>query len=965
MLYQHVLAACLVARHAIAPFYERLVVEKDEDIEVACTGTRHYLQVKAVEGLVFSHLYGMLLRMHDARRRHLAGERAGDCKLYLVSGGTLGPELAQQRLDAIVLEKVRTLAREGALDEAALVETWRAIEFVTPGSQLPALASTRVLAGVVPQLAYLVEIVLKVTRLASAPVASAYALVTSMYAIAADSLGGFTARIVQASDTPRLIEVVRRQVEPLPELPVHFVPLPLGASTFVPGQHCVLLGDSGTGKSSQLSYIASSRTTPTVYLRPVGALSDEIVDQLRSALEALGVDLAHLGSSTAAVPAHETAAQLVRALPATTLVFVDDVHLLSESPAVRELLRHAVRRRDLCLAVVGQAARPDGSPTSSWIQTFVGAPLRSKDVPGWGFTETSSYLHLEGIAADPVLAEHVRRLCGGSPIAVVALVALCIERFGGDMERTLVDLARTGTDPSVHGIVTRRFQRLPRAARRVAATMAVTEWPNATAADLEPLLEPGEARAGFEHLREQRILTRVAGDRLELPETYAAVAASLAGDDFADIEALHAEAADTLERRFRATNSLGLAIPTLRNRALAGDISGAVQAVTGGGGGELWAERLQRRGIGTPLARLIDSLLLPRASGEDKFWLLDVLVFLNINEDLRRDIQELWRDYQSAFASLEDPSRTAEISFALKSMHYHAKTKDVAAIDTAWRQAQGRVESPMEAGIVANMYATALWQSGEFDQAWIFARRAVDAASMVLQLDFRLLWSQDDPSSALRDSDADDVARLADNIELLGQILESQRDNPIPMYLRAASLFQLVGADKAKMKAWYLMQLNCARDPAQRAAVHRDLAGLLDEIRRSRAASQLLDVTAALIALDRIMDRGDEADELLQSLDDRAALVEKVEWASGIMKTPLRSDRVAAFIEHLFTKPERLRPNQAKGTRKPTATRSVTKPKPARTELAKPKTTKSTKTTPAKPSLGTPKPAKPRRGRTR
>jgi hypothetical protein len=38
--------------------------------------------------------------------------------------------------------------------------------------------------------------------------------------------------------------------------------------------------------------------------------------------------------------------------------------------------------------------------------------------------------------------------------------------------------------------------------------------------------------------------------------------------------------------------------PMLRNRALAGDISGSVEAVTGGG--ELWAERLQRRGIGTP-----------------------------------------------------------------------------------------------------------------------------------------------------------------------------------------------------------------------------------------------------------------------------------------------------------------------------------------------------------------------------
>jgi AAA domain-containing protein len=372
MLYQHVLAACFVARHAVAPFYERLVVEKDEDIEVACTGSRHYLQVKAVEGLVFSHLHGMLLRMHGARMRHLAGERAGDCKLYLVSGGTLGPELAHQRLDAVVLKKARALARKNSLDKAALVETWRAIEFVTPGSQLPDLGSTRVLAGVVPQLAYLVEIVANVTRLASAEVASAYALATSMHALAADSLEGFTARIVQASDTSRLIEVIRRQVEPLPELPAHFVPLPLAASTFVPGQHCVLLGDSGSGKSSQLAYIASSRTTPTVYLRPVGALPDEIVDQLRSALEALGVDLGHLGSSTAAVPAHEIAAQLVRALPATTLVLVDDVHLLSESPAIREFLRPAARRRDLCLALVGQAGRPDGSPTSSWIQALVG-----------------------------------------------------------------------------------------------------------------------------------------------------------------------------------------------------------------------------------------------------------------------------------------------------------------------------------------------------------------------------------------------------------------------------------------------------------------------------------------------------------------------------------------------------------------------------------------------------------------
>ncbi len=906
MLYQHVLAACLVARHAVAPFYKRLVVEKDEDIEVVCEGTRHYLQVKAVENLVFSKLYGMLSRMHTARTKHLEGQRSGACKFYLVSGGTLGPELADQRVDAGVLDKVRAFARSKSFEEAAVIETWREIEFVTPDSQLPALGDTRVLAGVVPQLAYLVQSVASVSRLASAPSTSARALATSMHALAADVLTGFSDRTVQAADTPRLIEVVGRQIEPLPELPAHFVPLPLAASTFTPGQHCVLVGDSGSGKSSQLAYIASSSTTPTVYLRSVGAEPDEIIGQLRSALDALSVDLAHLGSSTAAVPARETAAHLVRALPESALVLVDDAHLLPESPGVREVLRRAARRRDLCLALVGQAGRPDGSPTSSWIQTVVGAPLRIIDVPGWSFNETLRYLHLERIVAEPVLAKDVSRFCGGSPIAVVALAAICNDSFGGDMEHTMRDLTRTGTAPSVHGIVSQRFRNLPRAARRVASIMAMTGWLNATLVDLESFLEPGDARAGFAHLRDYRILTRVAGNRLELPETYAAVAADLASEDFADVQAIHAKAADTLQHRFRATKSLELAIPVLRNRALAGDINGAVLALTDGN--ELSATRLQEQGIGASLARLIDSLLLLRATGEDKFWLLDILIALNINDDLRRDPIELWQACESAFVSLDYPSREAAISFALKAMSYHAKAKDVAAIDLNWWRAQKLIQCPMESGILAHGYATALRQSGQLDEAWAFALQAFNAASMVLDLDSRLLWSQDELSLelgdaqdllvALGDADLSDISHLAASIELLGQVLESQADDPTPMYLRALYLFALADAEKSKRRVWYLLQLNRSRDPARRPAVHQVLTELLAEVHKHGNASLLLDLTAALIALDRLVGRTDEADNLLRSFDDQAELLKRVRFASEVMSLALRSDRVVDFIEH-------------------------------------------------------------------
>jgi hypothetical protein len=111
-------------------------------------------------------------------------------------------------------------------------------------------------------------------------------------------------------------------------------------------------------------------------------------------------------------------------------------------------------------------------------------------------------------------------------------------------------------------------------------------------------------------------------------------------------------------------------------------------------------------------------------------------------------------------------------------------------------------------------------------------------------------------------------------------------------------LFALADAEKAKRRVWYLLQLNRARDPAQRAAVHQGLTELLAEVRRHHTASLLLDLTAALIALDRVMGCADEADNLLRSFDNQTALLEQVKFASGIMSLTLRSDRVVAFIKH-------------------------------------------------------------------
>jgi hypothetical protein len=210
--------------------------------------------------------------------------------------------------------------------------------------------------------------------------------------------------------------------------------------------------------------------------------------------------------------------------------------------------------------------------------------------------------------------------------------------------------------------------------------------------------------------------------------------------------------------------------------------------------------------------------------------------------------------------------------------------------------------------VLAHAYARALRQTGQLDEAWAFALQAVEAAAMDLQFDLRLLWSQDDASItrgeandlsiALGEADINDISRFADHVELLGEILQSQGDNPIPMYLRANYLFALVGAEKSKRRVWYLLQLNRARDPAQRASVHEGLTELLDAARWHGTVSLLLDLTAALIALDRLMGRVDDADGLLRSMDNQSALLDQVNFASGIMNLILNSDRVVAFVNH-------------------------------------------------------------------
>ena len=903
-LYQHVLASALVASHAVRSFYSRLIVERDEDIEVVCGGVRHYLQSKVEDNLVFSELYEEILRMHELRMQHVRGTREGECRLYLVSGGTLGPELRTERGSPALLTKVRELAQREKLDEEELVETWKAISFVVAGERLAELGDCPVKFGVLEQLDALVGLVSQIPRLANAPIVSAYALATSMHALAADALRGFSDRTVLGTDTLRLIEVVQRRVEALPDLPRFFVPLPLTLDACPIGQHTLLVGSSGCGKTSQLSYLVaegSSRTS--LYLRPTEMTPDELdkdlVLQLRAVLERLDIATPKDGSSTAQIPAFESLQHLVAAIPSQAIVIVDDAHLLPSTVAVRQLLRSSTRRQDISLILVSQPTSASGEAATTILQALAGGPLTMLDVPGWGLAETSLYLHLRNVPADPVLADSLRRTSFGSPIAAAALIDVCMAQFDGNLEEALAELSRSGMDPSVHGIIGLQFRSLPVAARRVAGAIAITSLATVTLGEVERLLARGEARAGFAYLREHRILLRTAAERFQLHELYRAVAKSLAGEVFTEGETkeLHLNAVALLREMRSRGGSIALAIPMLLNQALAGQVSEVAAQLTQEG--DLWSERLQRIGLGKAVADLIDQLL-PLVDDEDRFWLLDALVFLNIADDLRRDEELLWQSYLDAYLSFEVPPKMIETSFQLKRMHRAAVSGDLGSAGAAWIAAQRLVDLGPLASIVTSQYANALFLGGELDDAWMFAQQALNISMMAVGIDRALLWSHDgEPDDSLAKANVEDVSRLADNIELMGFILERLGDNPIPMFMRSSYLFHFIGADKALRKNELKLLVNRARDPDERPGVRKQLELILEAFRKAHIAGGLIEITAALVSLAEL--EGDEgaAKTLRESIAifDPEEVNEEIRSTSEVMNRPLVSDRVLEFIK--------------------------------------------------------------------
>ncbi|MFJ9399701.1 hypothetical protein ACIRQT_33065 [Streptomyces californicus] len=127
-LYQHLYAAACLLRFTAAGM-NRLLVERDEDLEAVLPGRHLYLQVKTrSRPLRWGDVSGAVDGFAAVRARHSEGKRAGQPQLVIVANVPPGPQLATKMEAADWPGDVTVLTPQAAAPEEWLPPAWRDLE---------------------------------------------------------------------------------------------------------------------------------------------------------------------------------------------------------------------------------------------------------------------------------------------------------------------------------------------------------------------------------------------------------------------------------------------------------------------------------------------------------------------------------------------------------------------------------------------------------------------------------------------------------------------------------------------------------------------------------------------------------------------------------------------------------------------------------------------------------------------
>lgn len=450
-LYQHIYGAiCLLL--GVPNGVKRIVVERDEDVEIVFPSRRIYVQIKTrVGSLNFGDVKGALQRFEEIRSEHGKGARKGAANFVIASNAAPSGLLLEKISADDWPTDVQLHWPDGPIPTDPFLP-------VPPRTVGEAISACSALASELP-FALLKPETLTWKLACTVMFASAGTPPRQDHSFSREELPTlFEQLVVQMQELPAPPPIYRAQVDEPPLLGDQRVR--------------IVSGLSGAGKTAWVAEAALHAALPVTYIDVVdtpgpalaSAITREVAGRMfgRSSgklgeillLGASGLDI--LGALSVKLGEEGVHAHVV----------VDNAHRVSASD-IEVIVARAPHLRFLLL----------GQPGPEVAALEARLDVKAETLQGWDEDTIATAVHHAGCQADFNDCERLSRLTGGLPFYVLNAATIAAREYGGLIRAFCVDVeAQTHVVETAQEIILRRaFEGLPSDARETIAILSLAD----------------------------------------------------------------------------------------------------------------------------------------------------------------------------------------------------------------------------------------------------------------------------------------------------------------------------------------------------------------------------------------------------------------------------------------------------------------------------------------------------------
>lgn len=884
--YQHLFAVgCLLVAQRSG--VQKVIVERDEDLELEMAQGRIYIQVKTRNSsLQWSDISATLDNFAEIRNQHLSGKRNGKPEFYVVANSEPSSTLNSKLQSSDWPKDVYILSPIDTIHPDFLPPAWTSIN--------AALEWCKRQASQIPFLTVAEDV-----------------LIWKLAAITqcACTGSGTYDHHFSVGDLPTLFSQVLIQLQGFPDTARPYLPHTNEPPYSLNKPHRAIFGLSGSGKTAWVAEASSLMPDSSVYFdvgdTPAPAIAAGIVQEIAGRLfkENAEVRSNILLPGNSGLNALRILEKILSSQRLSITVFVDNCQRLQ--PDI--ILALAEFSKSIRWVFVSQP-HPEQNAWLSRLQ------LTPEELSGWNADTIASRFRGHGCAISYQTAESVRHLTSGLPLFVQSVMALAVEHYGNDVElccremRDAVHVSMTAQDVILNAI----RDKLSSDARAVVVALSLTDAPLAVE-EVKSLLAHGlqiNERIVSRCVRELHSLGIVQlhrGREVSLHDSFRTKAAELVEDLGKHSELnLRKSLKDLLVTSLKDKPDFHRQCELIRLLPLIGQTEKLVELASNA------SEYLRELGlipsISVVLRKYIDQ---KEAKPIDRFYALDTLA-LWANVDKNYEAFDLMTTEMECLYDSASLGRKERGALATKRLLRFGRNGDFAGIQNEMKQIQDVLESDPEfRRILVYGCAASLFYAGKYLES-------AEMAGEVAEEYFELLGFQGNLASqnlpqiwegiTKTEEVHSDLRRLADCLDLFAMAMGKLNRESFPARLHAHKFYVLAGAYRSAIRVGQDFAdeiLRISNDPFEaRMFIEQSLLSAVSEFRlleyavavRSQYAVVLAycgDISLARREMSALLQFANDDPDSQEELSRQSSLIEEI--ANGY--NPYLERRLA--LEHM------------------------------------------------------------------